>query len=386
MKPKKTEFFLIIAPGTEDIATQELQEVWGYLLTADFRPHSEALPELKKQYGGISFSADLALGLQLHFWLKIPVRILVRTQEFFADEFYQLENALRTSDLKKWFDAGAELEFKIESQKSKLGQEKRILEVVKKVFAKDFKIVDEAPLRVYLRASQNQWTLSLDATGEPLYKRAWAPFKGDAPLRENLAASIWRMISQDQVTSELKDIHVYDPFAGSGTCLFEAALMFELQTQRSFSFLNWKQTPAFLKLPQFFKNYKLPIAIGVQSLTAADSDPQMIQAMQSNLSAIQKWKSDFKISILQKDFWHKENIFSESKKSVWIITNPPFGQRIPWSAEQKKTWLKHLVKTTNAQRIGFIYPQKMLNQIEFPDSYDLLSKTEFLHGDRKSVV
>jgi putative N6-adenine-specific DNA methylase len=380
MSLKKFEFFFVVAPGTEALAVQELEENWPFLLGSDLRPNVEPLPQVQTVFGGISFEAELGLGLQNHFWLKLPVRILVRVASFFADEFFQLEKALQNSNLQDWLEKGTEIEFKIESQRSKLGQEKRILEVATAVFSSQFKVCESAAQKVYLRASENQWTLSLDGSGEPLYKRNWAVNKGEAPLRENLAATGWRLLTRDVPVAEMQNVTLYDPFVGSGTCLFEAALQNQPQQQREFSFLRWKATPGFLKLPQFLKNSKVRRAGFVGRFFGADSDAEMIKTTQKNLKAIQTWVPELSLGLTVRDFWSDGKIPLSEAEKIWVFTNPPFGQRIPWRQVQRQKWLQHLVLSTGATRIGFLYPQKSLEGIEFPENYLLLSKTEFLHG------
>src|SRR5262249_347965 len=62
-------------------------------------------------------------------------------------------------------------------------------------------------------------TLYLDTTGEPLFKRGQRLATGEAPLRENLAAGIWRLAAWAPGTS------VLDRMGGRGTILLEAAHM-----------------------------------------------------------------------------------------------------------------------------------------------------------------
>lgn len=63
------------------------------------------------------------------------------------------------------------------------------------------------------------FTLYLDTSGDPLYKRGWRSEVGEAPLKENLAAGIVMLTGWDGKEP------LYDPMCGSGTLLIEAALM-----------------------------------------------------------------------------------------------------------------------------------------------------------------
>src|SRR5690606_2348551 len=71
--------------------------------------------------------------------------------------------------------------------------------------------------RVHLFLDENTATLYLDTSGESLFKRGWRLDKGEAPIRENLAAGLLALSGWDPAQALL------DPFCGSGTILIEAA-------------------------------------------------------------------------------------------------------------------------------------------------------------------
>ena len=62
-------------------------------------------------------------------------------------------------------------------------------------------------------------TISLDSSGEPLYKRGWRVAQTDAPINEVLAAGIIKLSGWDG------ECNLVDPMCGSGTFLIEAALI-----------------------------------------------------------------------------------------------------------------------------------------------------------------
>src|SRR5690606_24009867 len=71
--------------------------------------------------------------------------------------------------------------------------------------------------RVHLFLDETTATLYLDTSGESLFKRGWRLDKGEAPLRENLAAGLLALSGWDPSQA------LMDPFCGSGTILIEAA-------------------------------------------------------------------------------------------------------------------------------------------------------------------
>ena len=71
--------------------------------------------------------------------------------------------------------------------------------------------------RIYVHLTADHVTLYIDTSGEPLFKRGWREDKGDAPLKETLAAA---MIA---ASGWQADAPLYDPCCGSGTIVIEAA-------------------------------------------------------------------------------------------------------------------------------------------------------------------
>ena len=72
-------------------------------------------------------------------------------------------------------------------------------------------------VRVYAHLSVDRLSLYIDTSGEPLFKRGWREDKGDAPLKETLAAAMISASGWDAQTP------LYDPCCGSGTIAIEAA-------------------------------------------------------------------------------------------------------------------------------------------------------------------
>ena len=77
----------------------------------------------------------------------------------------------------------------------------------------------EPDVRIHGFLDATHFTLYLDTSGEPLYKRGWRSDVGEAPLKENLAAAMILLSGWDGRDP------FYDPMCGSGTLLIEAALI-----------------------------------------------------------------------------------------------------------------------------------------------------------------
>lgn len=76
-------------------------------------------------------------------------------------------------------------------------------------------------LPLVLHAGEQAATLYVDSSGEPLFKRGWREDKGDAPLKETLAAAMLATAGWRGTKTEGGALH--DPLCGSGTIAIEAA-------------------------------------------------------------------------------------------------------------------------------------------------------------------
>jgi len=78
----------------------------------------------------------------------------------------------------------------------------------------------QAPdVRIVVFLTREEATFYLDTSGDPLFRRGWRAARGEAPLRENLAAGILKLTGWTAPTP------LFDPMCGSGTFLVEAAMM-----------------------------------------------------------------------------------------------------------------------------------------------------------------
>ena len=78
-------------------------------------------------------------------------------------------------------------------------------------------------VRIHLHLTTDEATVYIDTSGEPLFKRGWREDKGDAPLKETLAAAMIAASGWDPHGQA--PVPLYDPCCGSGTVVIEAAQM-----------------------------------------------------------------------------------------------------------------------------------------------------------------
>ncbi len=178
--------------------------------------------------GGVSFQADWLSLYQINLWSRIASRVLWKL----ADAPYKTEEDLyqlaRRLDWPSLFKVSHTIKVNVTGIKSPL----RSLEFaglkIKDAICDRFRAAcGERPsvdtstpdMRIHAFLTDKHATIYLDTSGEALFKRGYRQGKGEAPLRENLAAGILKLTGW-QPTEPL-----LDPMCGSGTFLIEAAML-----------------------------------------------------------------------------------------------------------------------------------------------------------------
>ena len=190
--------------------------------------------------------------------------------------------------------------------------------------------------RVHLFLTGNTATLYLDTSGESLFKRGWRLDKGDAPLRENLAAGMLALAGWDPAAPLL------DPFCGSGTVLIEAAWIAlgvpaGISRPLGFERLRGHDPRRWRDLKDDARARILP-RLEVP-LVGYDLDPLAVEYARNN--AERAWLTADTIRFEVGD----AREVSAPADQGWIVTNPPYGERLPTDdAELWRAWsanLKH---------------------------------------------
>ena len=210
--------------------------------------------------------------------------------------------------------------------------------------------------RVHLFLFEQTATLYLDTSGESLFKRGWRLDKGEAPLRENLAAGMLALAGWDPEQA------LMDPFCGSGTLLIEAAWIAlgippGIARPLGFERLRGHDAHAWdiVKEEAYSR-----IAPGLDApIIGYDIDPAAIEFCQRN--AERAWLAEDAIRFEVRDARQAERV----AETGWIVTNPPYGDRLENSdPELWQDWsstLKHQFAGWNLHVItsDLAFPQQL---------------------------
>lgn len=173
-------------------------------------------------------------------------------------------------------------------------------------------------IRLHLHISNENCTLSLDSSGDALYKRGYRLDSLEAPINEVLAAGLIL------VSGWQRDCAFLDPMCGSGTIPIEAALYaYNLPPQiarEKFGFMNWRDYDAALweeiktQAMAEARDFNFPIY-------GFDKNFQAVRISQHNALAA---RLEGKVEFARKPFERLE----PPAEAGLIIMNPPYDERL----------------------------------------------------------
>ncbi len=294
--------------------------------------------------GRITFAGDADAVCRANICLRTAERILIKVGSFHAETFEDLYQGVKSLPWEEFIpERGKFWVKKASSVKSKLFSPSDIQSIVKKAIVERMKQsyhtdwfkedAESYPIRVFLM--KDEVTVGLDTTGDSLHKRGYRKLESKAPIAENLAAALIML------TPWHADRILVDPFCGSGTIPIEAAMMaanIAPGMNRNFTAEAWTHliTPANWKDVRDEARDEIITDIDTD-IQGYDLDPEMVDIARINAK---KAGVDHMIHFQARDIAD----LSHRKKYGFIITNPPYGERI---GDQKE--LPALYKTIGAR-------------------------------------
>lgn len=316
-QPRRAETFEVFAPcphGLEEALSLELQAL-GY----------EAV---RAGRAGCHFQADWAGVLRANLYSRLATRILVQVAQADVRDEDDILALARDTEWERWF--GPEHSLRVDT--SAIRSPMRSLQYCN-LRAKDG-ICDRLreregarpdidtvrpDARVHLFLDERRATLYLDVSGESLFKRGWRLDKGEAPLRENLAAGLLALSDWPP------DAPLLDPFCGSGTLLIEAAwiaLGVPPGIWRPFGFerLRVHDTRLWRDLKEDARARIAPRL--EQPLVGCDIDAGAIEAARANAERAHLSPDTLRFEV------RDAREMPPPAEAGWIVTNPPYGERL----------------------------------------------------------
>lgn len=310
--------------GMEAVTKREIYDL-GYEIT-------------KVEDGRITFLGDAEAICRANIFLRSAERVLLLVGRFKAVTFEELFQGIKSlpwetyipKDGKFWVKKASSIKSKLFSPSDIQSiTKKAIVERLKGVYHTEWFKEDGAayPIRIFLL--KDEVMVALDTSGDSLHKRGYRLQTSKAPITETLAAALIML------TPWKKDRILVDPFCGSGTFPIEAAMIaanIAPGMNREFTAESWTNLiPKQLWYDAVQEANELvekDIQVDIQGY---DLDAEVVKAARENAK---RAGVEHLIHFQQRDV----SKMSHPKKYGFIITNPPYGERLEDKADLPKLY------------------------------------------------
>lgn len=321
------EKLTLVAPchfGVESVLKREILDL-GYEIT-------------KVEDGRVTFEGDSLAVCRANVFLRTAERIMIQVGRVRAVTYEQLFEAVKALDWEKYIPENGKFWVKKASTiKSKLFSPSDIQRIVKKAIVEKLKIEygiswfdedgSEYPIRVFFY--KDEAIIALDTTGDSLHKRGYRKYTAKAPISETLAAALIML------TPWKKDRILVDPFCGCGTFPIEAAMIAANVApgmNREFTSEKWTNIIPKRSWYEAVNEANEMIVDDIEvDIQGYDIDGEMIEFSRKNArNAGVEHLIHFQTRPIEQ--------LSHSKKYGFIITNPPYGERLEEKAALKSLY------------------------------------------------
>ncbi len=311
------ESFELMTPchfGLEAVAKREIYDL-GYEIT-------------KVEDGRIFYSGDAEAIALSNLWLRTVERVVICVGRFKATSFDELFEGIKALPWERYIPKNGKFWVtKATSVKSKLFSTTDIQSIAKKAMvdrmAGHYRLHrfpedgESYPVRISLL--RDEVLVGIDTTGASLHKRGYRTMSGQAPISETLACALIGL------TPWKPDRILVDPFCGSGTFLIEAAMMAKDMAPglaRSFTAESWDYPDFGVSWKEAREEARERIIEEVDTnLQGYDIDGRVLSVARENAA---RAGVEGMIHFQER----KASDLSHAKPYGFIITNPPYGERM----------------------------------------------------------
>ena len=281
--------------------------------------------ELKNR--AVNCEGDLGFLYKINYSARTALKILVPIEEFkaynetkFYEKLFKFEwDDFMSVDQTFAIDSTVNSERFSHSQFMTFKMKDAIVDFFQNRYGRRPSIETKSPdIKFHLHIDRELVTISLDSSGDALFKRGYRKEQGEAPINEVLASGMLQLAGWDGKGNFL------DPMCGSGTLLIEAAMIaMDLPAQlfrKRFAFQNWKNydEALFTKIKEF-RIERIREFHG--KIVGYDIDGRMLDAARDNIESAEM---EDVIEV------RRENFF-DTKKDLFpllMVFNPPYDERI----------------------------------------------------------
>lgn len=318
MNEKLNNYYAVVPISLEGLFEQELKKL--------------GVTEFRSKKAGCFFRTNTAGMMKVNLWTRYASRILLEVGEGnyrTEDDIYKFAFAIPWEN---YFKENQSIKVSVSAKNCGLKSINFLTLRIKDAVCDRFRErVGERPnvekhnpdIQIYTFVDERKVTLYLDTSGESLFKRGWRKDKGEAPLKENLAAGLIGLSAWNPSQP------LYDPFCGSGTIIIEAATIainMAPGITRRFGFEKFKFFDSAL-----WQRLKTEAREAIDwnvnlSLAGSDISTQIIDKANKNaqLAGLTKLLLERKIKFFPCDAREARPM---SNEPGLIIANPPYGEQ-----------------------------------------------------------
>ncbi len=292
----------------------------------------------KVEDGRITFLGDEEAICRANIFLRTAERVMIQVGRFKATTFEELFQGIKAipwetyipEDGKFWVKKASSINSKLFSPSDIQSiAKKAMVERMKQKYHKEWFAEDGAPYPVRIFLLKDEVTVAIDTSGESLHKRGYRTMTSKAPLTETLAAALILL------TPWRPDRILVDPFCGSGTFPIEAAMIaanIAPGMNREFTAEKWTNLIEKKLWYECVQEAEDMIDTTVEvDIQGYDIDGEVIKAARENAK---RAGVEHMIHFQQRavaDLRHP-------KKYGFVITNPPYGERLEEKADLPKLY------------------------------------------------
>ena len=307
--------------GLESVVASELRDL--------------GFSDLRTEDGKVTFTGDDRDIARCNLWLRCADRVRLRMAEFKATDFEELFQGALAVQWEKMIPENGVMHVTGKSVRSKLFSvpdcqsivKKAVVEAMKRKYKRTMFSETGPVFKIEVALLKDIVTLTVDTSGDGLHKRGYGETRGEAPLRETLAAALVKL-SRWNASRVL-----VDPLCGSGTIAIEAALIgnnIAPGLKRSFVAETWPTMPK--KIWDSEREEAAGKMLGNQlEIFASDMNTVVFRQAVENAQ---------RAGVAEMITFQKKPVeeFSSKKKYGCIISNPPYGERLGTQESTEKLY------------------------------------------------
>lgn len=288
--------------------------------------------------GKVTFEGDAGAIARANIFLRTTERVLLKIAQFKAVTFDELFEGVKAVPWEKYIPRNGKFWVtKANSVSSKLFSPSDIQKIVKKAMVERMKQTYHtdwfeetgAPYPLRISIVKDVVTIGIDTTGESLHKRGYRQYTAPAPVTETLAAAMILLSPWHA------DRILVDPFCGSGTIPIEAAMIaldMAPGLEREFTAETWGNLIPkkiwYEAAEEANDRIRKDVELHIQGYDISDEVLKMARA-NAALAGVDKY-----IHFQKRDV----KDFSNPKKYGFVISNPPYGERLSTKEEMQELY------------------------------------------------